>query len=455
VIQGVVKTAIEPGTEAVFTHDSYGFRPAYTTHDAIQAIYHSINHQIKWVLDADIKGCFDNIDHDFLLMKFSGTHHRLIKQWLTAKIIDKNLVKACERGTPQGGVISPLLANMALDGMENDLKAEIRKLYNAAIAKSLKVVRYADDFVVLHKDFEVVKQCQELLIPWLKTRGLEFSPDKTGIKTTLEGFDFVGFNVRHYAKPLTGRYADVEPGKQWFKTLIKPSKNAIKEHVRELSQVVRSMNGQSQEKLIDALNPKIRGWANYHRHVVSSKVFSAVDNWMGHRVWRWSVRRHPRKGKRWVFKKYFRTIKTRTGQFASKTKQLARHAATKIRRFVKIRAGKSVYDGDEIYWASRLARGYGDITSGKAARLKKQEGRCAGCLMKFRNGDLMETHHIKPRKQGGRDKEDNLVLLHKHCHDQYHALELKRRHDQRRSNDDLAPVYREMSDLQAEIMGIV
>jgi len=261
--------------------------------------------------------------------------------------------------------------------------------------------------------------------------------------------------VRHYAKPLKGRYADKIPGKQGFKTLIKPSKNAIKEHVQELSQVIRLMNGQSTDTLIDALNPKIRGWANYHRHVVSSKVMSQVDNWMWHRVWRWAVRRHPKKNKRWVFKKYFRTIKTRTGQFASKTKQLARHAATKIRRFVKIRAGKSIYDGDEIYWASRLAKGYGDITPGKAARLKKQEGRCAGCQMKFRNGDLMETHHIKPKKQGGSDKEDNLVLLHKHCHDQYHALDLKRRHEERRNNENLAPVYREMSDLQAEVMGII
>jgi len=178
VIQGVVKTALEPGLEAICTDDSYGFRPAYTTHDAIAAIYNSINHRIKWVLDADIKGCFDNIDHDFLLEKLSGTEHRLIKQWLKAKIVDKNQVTACDRGTPQGGVISPLLANMALDGMEVYLKAEIRKLFNATIAKSLKVVRYADDFVVLHKDIEVVKQSHQLLSPWLKERGLELSPEK-------------------------------------------------------------------------------------------------------------------------------------------------------------------------------------------------------------------------------------------------------------------------------------
>lgn len=457
VIQGVVKTALEPFYEAQFEGESFGFRPAYCTHDAIQAIFNSINHQQKWVLDADIKGCFDNINQEDLLLRIPIPKiRRLVKQWLKAGIMDGSSMVKPKAGTPQGGVISPLLANIALDGMECYLKQQMAQKYrNKRMVNSLKVIRYADDFLIIHADKTVILECQEWLTNWLFKRGLELSQEKTRIVHTGKGFDFLGFNIRQYPKPKTGYFAKTDKGKLPYKTLIKPSKAAIKKHKKELGNIVDQMRGQSQCDLIERLNPKIQGWTNYYRHVVSSQVFNEVDHWLWHKTYRWGRRRHPNKGRRWVYKKYYRNIKNYTGQFASQAKVLIRHASNPIRRFIRIQTGRSVYDGDEIYWAKRLARGYGEITPSQAKLLRKQDGKCQYCHSLFKSGDKMEIHHLKARKGSSATSYDNLALLHRHCHDQYHAEILKQRHIERRANRNLARPYREMSDAQAEIMGIV
>lgn len=454
--QGIVKTTLEPYWEAVCEAESFGFRLAYCTHDAIEAIFNNINHQQKWVLDADIKGCFDNITHDFILQRIPTRKMRtLVKQWLKAGVVDGLKMIKPTAGTPQGGVISPLLANIALDGMSCYLKAEIEKVYGLKTAVKLKVIRYADDFLVIHASKEIVEYCQERLKSWLALRGLELSQEKTSIVHTSDGFDFLGFNVRQYPKPKTGYYARMDKGKLPYKTLIKPSQAAISKQKAEIGTVVDQMRGQSQDKLIERLNPKIQGWVNYYRHVVSSQVFSEMDHWLWHKTYRWSRRRHPNKGRRWVYRKYYRRIKNRTSQFASQTHALVQHRATRIERYIRIQSGRSVYDGDEIYWASRLTRGYGDITPSQARLLRKQNGQCMHCHQAFHNGDKMEIHHLKARSEGGTDRYENLALLHKHCHDQYHALVLEQRQTERRTNVNLASSYREMSDIQASIMGIV
>jgi RNA-directed DNA polymerase len=209
--------------------------------------------------------------------------------------------------------------------------------------------------------------------------------------------------------------------------LIKPSKKAIKNHQKELGKVIDQMRGQLSEKLIETLNPKIQGWTNYHRHVVSSQVFNDVEHWLWHKTYRWSIRRHNNKGRRWVINKYYCTTKNQQKVFASLGKLLRRHTTTKIKRFIKIQSGRSIYDGDQVYWAKRLTKGYGEITPSKAKGLRRQEGKCLYCHRQFVDGDKMEFHHLKPKKDGGSDNYENLVLLHKHCHDQYHAEILKQR----------------------------
>jgi len=254
-LQGLVKIALEPEWEAVFEANSYGFRPGRGCHDAIDAIFASINNKEKWVLDADIAKCFDRIDHSALLEKLNNSSpiRRKIREWLKAGVMDRHTYQPTYAGTPQGGVISPLLANIALHGMET----EVRKIVPAHIIgqRELGVVRYADDFVVMHKNRKVIEQAKEVISKWLEGIGLELKPEKKRIAHTCEGeepgFDFLGFNVRQYK---VGKYKDGKKGKK-FKTLIKPSNKAIKTHKEKLKAVVDSHKAAPQAALINRLNP--------------------------------------------------------------------------------------------------------------------------------------------------------------------------------------------------------
>jgi RNA-directed DNA polymerase len=441
VVQGVVKTAIEPQFEANFEPNSYGFRPAHSTHDAIGDIYNSLNKKEKWVLDADIKGCFDNIDHNHLLNLIDGkTAKGTIEQWLKAGIMENQEFTPSIIGTPQGGIISPLLANIALDGMETYLYNELRKkgyLVKELYLGKIIIIRYADDFVVMHENKEVIEDSKLIIAEWLKKRGLELSEEKTRIVHSTEGFDFLDFNVRHYKNETTGYRAKKFANKQGFKLLIKPSKKSIKAHSDKIKEILRQMKAAPQEKVIEKLNPIIKGWTNYFRIGVSSDTFSQLDYLMWQKLWAWSKRRHSTKGKRWVVDKYFHTIGKRKWNFATKKdghidQVLYKYSDTKIQRHVKVRSGKSYYDGDEIYWAKRLSGGYSDISPSKAKMLKSQDGKCAYCGAVFKNGDLMEAYHKTHKAHGGMDKYGNLILMHRHCHDQYHAEHLKLQPEKRR-----------------------
>ena len=441
VVQGVVKTAIEPQFEATFEANSYGFRPAHSTIDAIGDIYNSLTRKHKWVLDADIKGCFDNIDHNHLLNLIDGkTANSTIKQWLKAGIMENQEFQPSDIGTPQGGIISPLLANIVLDGMETYLYNKLR-LRGHKVQElrrgCLGVVRYADDFVVLHENKAVIEDSKIIIAEWLKERGLELSEEKTKIVHSTEGFDFLGFNVRHYENETKGYYAKNNANKQGFKVLIKPSKKSIKTHSDKIKQILRQMKAVPQEDVIKKLNPIIKGWTNYFRIGVSSETFSQLDYLMWQKLWAWSKRRHPSKGNIWIANKYFHTIGKRKWNFST-TKDgqidqvLVKYSDTKIKRHVKVKAGKSFYDGDLIYWAKRLSGGYGEISPSKAKMLKSQDGKCAYCDAVFKNGDLMEAHHKTHKANGGMDKYGNLILMHRHCHDQYHAEYLRIRAEKRR-----------------------
>ena len=321
-LQALVKMGMEPEWEARFEPNSYGFRPGRSVHDAIENIYNVIHLKPKYVLDADISKCFDRINHDALLRKIGQTpYRRLIKQWLKSGVFDNKQFSDTVEGTPQGGVISPLLANIALHGMEERLMefAQTLDIRNSRgfqagwqiKCKTLNLIRYADDFVILHKDIKVVLQAKTIIQEWLSQVGLELKPEKTRIAHTLKeyegnkpGFDFLGFTVRQW---------EVKSTRLGFKTLIKPSSLSIKTHYRKLAEICDKYKSAPVEALIAKLNPVIRGWANYYSSVVSKETFDTLDNLLWRRLWRWAKRRHPNKPSAWVKTKYFSPPKPETG----------------------------------------------------------------------------------------------------------------------------------------------
>jgi len=295
--QAVVKNALEPEWEALFERSSYGFRPGRSCHDAMSKIFTSAHRACtkKWVIDADIKGAFDNIDHEYLLKSINNFPARgIIKEWLNAGYMDGGVFNETETGTPQGSVISPLLANIALHGMESMLG--IKYISNGENRTKRSVVRYADDFVIFCESKEDAESVMPILKDWLKQRGLELSIEKTRIVHLSEGFNFLGFNVRHYK---------CKRNKQEHNLLIKPSDESVSKLQRKLKEEWRKLNGSNIDAVITRLNPIIRGWANYFKTQVSSKTFRKLDNWMFTRQVKYLKRLHPKKPAYWTRAKYF------------------------------------------------------------------------------------------------------------------------------------------------------
>ncbi len=298
--QALVKSALEPEWQSRFEDTSYGFRPGRAAHDAISRIFQSINKGGYYVLDEDIAKCLDRINHDYLLSKIHcpSSLKRDLKSWLKAGVLDNGVFKDTEAGTPQGGVISPLLANIALDGMVRFIKTMYPKKKNVVQAT---IIRYADDFVVISPSLEIIEQCKTAISEWLKPVGLEIKPEKTRIchtlnpieyngKTEEPGFDFLGFNIRQYP---VGKYKSGKsrgrrkggflfnktPHKMLgFKTHIKPSNKAVKAHTEVIKGVIKQHKTAPQSALIRKLNPIIRGWSNYYSGVVSSETFIKLDH---------------------------------------------------------------------------------------------------------------------------------------------------------------------------------
>jgi RNA-directed DNA polymerase len=429
--QALAKQALEPQWEAQFERNSYGFQPGRSCHDAIEAIYSSIKHKDKYVLDADIAGCFDNICHEALLCKLN-THprmRRLIKGWLKAGVFDNFQFAPTEAGTPQGGVISPLLANIALHGLEEVIVTAYRD------KDEPQVIRYADDFVILHPTEEGIQKAQTIATSWLKNIGLELKPSKTKVSHTLKihqgnvGFDFVGFTIRQFpvGRTHTGKNSYGKP--LGYKTIIKPSKKAIKEHMTKIGEKIRELRAAPQETLIRDLNPIIRGWTNYYRTVVSKRVFSTCDTLLYNKLRRWAKRRHANKNMAWIVRRYWLLNQGKGWTFGTEKMSLWKYSHTTIQRHIKVRGTASLYDGNLIYWAQRVKNHpMTHNTLGKL--LKSDKGRCRYCGLYFKDGDLIEVDHILPLSLGGRETFANLQALHRHCHDQRHAeLRAKGIHD--------------------------
>lgn len=431
--QSLLKMVLEPEWEAKFEANSYGFRPGRSCHDAREAIFIAINHKPKFVLDADIAKCFDKINHNALLNKLNTSPQirRQIKAWLKSGVMDGQQLFPTKEGTPQGGCISPLLANIALHGLENCIKKTFPKMSHTSRDtwfhkkgtefKSPDVIRYADDFVVLHSSEKVIKKCAEITSEWLKDMGLELKPSKTSIAHTLEsyegsepGFHFLGFHIRQFH---TGKYHS----KQGFKTVIKPSKEKIQAHYKDIAKVIEESKSASQKVLINRLNPIIRGWANYYSTVVSKEIFSKIDHLIFLKLWSWAKKRHHNKSKKWIIRKYWHSHKGDNWVFSMNSEEagvkLLKHSKTPIVRFIKVKQKASPFDGNLKYWATRKGKSP-ELPTMISKLLKSQNGKCKHCGLLFREEDVMEVDHIIPKSKGGKNTYNNLQLIHRHCHDE-------------------------------------
>jgi RNA-directed DNA polymerase len=285
--------ALEPIAEITADINSYGFRPKRSTADAIEQCFKVLAKKAsaQWVLEGDIKACFDKISHQWLLENIP-MDTRVLRQWLKAGFIYKNEWFPSESGAAQGGAASPVIANLTLDGMELLIKSLARR------GDKVNFVRYADDFIITGNSKEFLEEkVKPALNNFLATRGLTLSDEKTHITHIEEGFDFLGFNVRKYKGKL----------------LIKPSKKNTKAVLEKIRDIIKTRKGASAEELIKTLNPIIRGWANYHRHVVAKQTFSYVDMHIFNSIWRWCCRKHPNKGQRWIKENILHPRKTKTG----------------------------------------------------------------------------------------------------------------------------------------------
>jgi RNA-directed DNA polymerase len=424
--QAQVKAALEPEWEARFEANSYGFRPGRSCHDAIGAVFLCIEHKPKYVLDADIQGAFDHLNQEKLLEKlqtYPALKHA-VKAWLKAGVMEGKEFSPTDSGTPQGGVISPLLMNVALHGMEAMLR-EGYPLRNA-VEKPL-FVRYADDFVIFHSNLEHLQEAADRVTTWLQEKGLNLSPKKTRITHTLTpyqgqvGFDFLGFTIRQFpvGKTHSGKSPQGKP--LGFKTLIKPSTEAIKRHTTVLREKLTRLRSASQAEVIKVLNPIIWGWAAYYRTVISSQTFNRCDMILWHQLWSWARKRHTNKGKHWIAQRYWHRVEGRNWVFSTPEKaELRMHSTTKIRRHRKVRGTASPYDGNLRYWSQRLKM-HPMMHETKAKLLQKQAGKCRWCELHFHEGDLIEIDHITPKSEGGGEELSNKSALHRHCHDARHA----------------------------------
>lgn len=430
--QALVKAALEPEWEAKFELNSYGFRPGRSCHDAIAQIFNSIKYKPKFVLDADIASCFDKINHEALLDKINTfpTMRRLIKSWLKAGVVDwdgyanRKSSSPTTQGTPQGGVISPLLANIALHGMENRLKqyAETLPGGKQQNRRALAVIRYADDFVILHEDLAVVNTCKQIVSDWLKDMGLELKPSKTHISHTLNeyegrsGFDFLGFTVRQspVGKYRTGHNPQGIP--LGYKTIITPSQEKVRLHTDKIGTIIKQHKDAPKAALIARLNPVIRGWSNYYATVVCKRIFQSVDHSTFQQLMGWANHRHQTKTdaiNNW------KSIKTRNWVFATNDGlELIDHADTPKVEYIKVISEKSPFDGDWVYWSTRRGQ-YPGTPKRVTEILKKQKGKCSHCGLYFNTDSLLEIHHVDNNHKN--NKKANLTMLHRHCHDTAHA----------------------------------
>ena len=427
-MQALYLLALDPIAETLADPNSYGFRTGRSCADAIEQCFAALAKKTcsQWILEADIKSCFDTISHEWLLANVP-MDKTILQKWLTAGYVEKQVLRATREGTPQGGIISPLLANFALDGLEQRLRKEFPRIGRGSEkgrAAGVHLVRYADDFIITGRTKELLEErVKPIVEDFLRTRGMRLSTEKTRITHVSEGFDFLGQNVRKY-----------ENGK----LLIKPSKKNIKNFLAKIRKVIKQAKGYRTAELIQHLNPQIRGWANYHRHIVSKRIFSRVDAAIFKALWKWARQRHCRKSLGWIKQKYFCRKagrdwlffgESRTDETGKTRREWLYHAATTpIKRHVKVKAEANPYDRQwQKYFQKRESREITDSLENRRLSFlwREQSGLCVVCRQPITRITGWHSHHLVHRAAGGSDETENRVLLHPECHRSVHSQELE------------------------------
>ncbi|CAM5421871.1 group II intron reverse transcriptase/maturase [Sphingobium scionense] len=347
-MQALHLLALLPIAETTADPNSYGFRPKRGSRDAAEQCYKALrlSGAAQWVLDADISGCFDNISHDWLIANVP-MDKAVLRKWLESGFMQDGELFVTVAGTPQGGIISPTLANMTLDGMERMLKVRYGPRRPDRQRSLVHLIRYADDFVITARSQDQLVEAKAMIEGFLKDRGLTLSEEKTKIVHIEEGFDFLGWNVRKYDGKL----------------LIRPARKNVLAFMRKVRAIIRDAIGRTQENLIGHLNPVIRGWANYHRNQVAKDTFQKVDHAIWRLLWRWACRRHSNKPRRWVKARYFAREGARDWVFRAEARddagsstfvRLVKASDVPIRRHCKVRAESNPFDPAwDSYFAER------------------------------------------------------------------------------------------------------
>lgn len=413
--QALYLMALDPVAETILDNETFGFRPKRGTADAIEAVYKAVaanKNCAEWVIEGDIKACFDCISHEWLIENIP-IDKRILTKWLKAGIVFQDEYSDTEAGTPQGGIISPCLANLALNGLASMLKKRFmnRKVVNGKeINNKLHTIVYADDFIITGKSKELLEQ--EVLPEvrkFMDKRGLTLSEEKTLITHLKDGFDFLGQNTRKYKG----------------KVLTKPAKKNVQSFLNGIRKIILDKPTIKQEQLIGILNSKIRGWANYHRHIVSKATFAYVDFQIFKSIWKWCRRRHSEKGKWWISTNYFHKIGTRNWVFAAKNQKgeltrLIIAADTKIIRHTKIRQGANPYDSEwQVYFEEREGERMFEGMSGRKAlknMWSKQKSKCTLCGDEINKTSGWKLHITETNKK---------EMVHPECHVKIHS-ELKK-----------------------------
>ena len=423
--QEIIRQAIEPICEYHFQNCSYGFRPKRGCHDAIADLFLKLSksHGKRWIVEGDIEGCFDHIKHHHIISTLKLWHipngvTQIINGFLKADIMEESRLSTPEEGTPQGGVISPMLANVALTCLDEEILANYGRRYTSQPSQN-PMVRYADDFVVVARSQDEAERIKSDIKGLLEEKaGLNLSDEKTRITEIGKGFDFLGFNLRKYGKQ------DI--------LLIKPSTDKILKVKSKIKDLFRELSDDTPNLLIRRLNQITRGWGNYYRHVVSKRTYEKIDSYIWTLIKGWIKRRHPRKSAKFWITKYFTHVRRdKWVLYDENTKaRVYKMQWIPIRRFIKVRATMRVYDVNaKEYWDRKEYLKAQDAIIGSVTLRKLhqgQKGKCSYCNCPITQEQVKATtihqHHLKPRSEGGDWKLNNLRLLHTECHTTLHGL---------------------------------
>lgn len=424
IFQNIVKNALEPQWEARFEPSSYGFRPKRSVQDALVNLFTKLSSRStrKWIFEGDFKGCFDNLNHKYIMDCLIGfPASDAIQKWLKAGFVDNDSFNDTDSGTPQGGIVSPLLANIALHGMEEELGVSYYqdREYHKLSRKSVGVVKYADDFVIVCKTKEEAMSMYEKLKPYLNKRGLTLAEDKTKVTHIEQGFDFLGFNLRQYKT------------NKGMKLLIKPSKASVQKAKETIKSVFKQMRGRPVVDLIMKLNPIIRGIGNYWSGEVSKKIFSNLDHYTWIKIRKYLKNLHNHKPFKWIYRRYFKPDYTgvskdrwiltdphneRTQLFKMSWIPIIRHAVVKYRNSPDDASLKEYFeerDKKEFIRDNILSR----------RKLAKQSNyKCRVCNQSLFGEEQLKINQIVPKRLGGDECYANLELLHQSCQLQHQIL---------------------------------